>query len=91
MEKGNKTSYKILRALFPRWHVCCGSGPDPKLAACPAQHQRYNKCERGLSENMPKYAPFLHLKCARPQPFDPIGTMFALKCSWRYKLPEHML
>eukprot|EP00983_Pelagomonas_calceolata_P115889 1160247-Pelagomonas_calceolata.AAC.28 len=40
---------------------------------------------------MPKYAPFLHLKCAHPQPFDPTGTICALKCSWRYKLPEHML
>eukprot|EP00983_Pelagomonas_calceolata_P075009 1152809-Pelagomonas_calceolata.AAC.2 len=47
--------------------------------------------QRGLSENMPKYAPFSHLKCAHPQPFDLIGTSFALKCSWHYKLPEHML
>eukprot|EP00983_Pelagomonas_calceolata_P086686 1156806-Pelagomonas_calceolata.AAC.4 len=40
---------------------------------------------------MPKYAPCLHVKCAHPQPFDLIGTFFALKCSWRYKLPEHMV
>eukprot|EP00983_Pelagomonas_calceolata_P067549 1149513-Pelagomonas_calceolata.AAC.2 len=27
--------------------------------------------------------------CAHPQPLHLIGTTFALKCSWHYKLPEH--
>eukprot|EP00983_Pelagomonas_calceolata_P071230 1151141-Pelagomonas_calceolata.AAC.1 len=30
-------------------------------------------------------------ECAHPHPFDPIGAVFALKCSWHCKLPEHML
>eukprot|EP00983_Pelagomonas_calceolata_P040123 1137470-Pelagomonas_calceolata.AAC.4 len=46
---------------------------------------------RRLSENKPTYAPCLHFKSTHPQPFDLIGTFFALKCSWRYKLPGHML
>eukprot|EP00983_Pelagomonas_calceolata_P069939 1150573-Pelagomonas_calceolata.AAC.6 len=45
----------------------------------------------GLFEHVPKYAPFLLLKCAHPQPLYQIGTLLALKCSWRYMLTEHML
>eukprot|EP00983_Pelagomonas_calceolata_P012235 391106-Pelagomonas_calceolata.AAC.8 len=45
---------------------------------------------RGLSEHVPEHAPLLHLNCAHSQPLHLIGTVLALKCSWRYKLPEHM-
>eukprot|EP00983_Pelagomonas_calceolata_P120113 1160675-Pelagomonas_calceolata.AAC.10 len=31
------------------------------------------------------------VRCAHSQPLDLIGTTQALKCSWRYKLPELML
>eukprot|EP00983_Pelagomonas_calceolata_P051380 1142381-Pelagomonas_calceolata.AAC.6 len=30
-------------------------------------------------------------RCAHSQPLHLIGTILALKCSWRSKLPEHML
>eukprot|EP00983_Pelagomonas_calceolata_P055013 1143940-Pelagomonas_calceolata.AAC.1 len=49
------------------------------------------KYQRGLSEQIPKYAPFLHLKCVNSQPLHVIEPIFTLKCSWRYKLPKHML
>eukprot|EP00983_Pelagomonas_calceolata_P096130 1158094-Pelagomonas_calceolata.AAC.4 len=53
--------------------------------------QNMQESQRGLSEYVPKYAPFWHLKCAHPQPLHLIGRIFAPKCGWRYKLPEHML
>eukprot|EP00983_Pelagomonas_calceolata_P037521 1136364-Pelagomonas_calceolata.AAC.2 len=46
---------------------------------------------RRSAEHVPKYAPFLHLKCAHSQPLHLVGTILALECSWHYKLPEHML
>eukprot|EP00983_Pelagomonas_calceolata_P124094 1161073-Pelagomonas_calceolata.AAC.1 len=57
----------------------------------PFSHKSTELGQRGLSERIPKYAPFLHLKCVHSQPLHMIGAILALKCSWRYKLPEHML
>eukprot|EP00983_Pelagomonas_calceolata_P092503 1157673-Pelagomonas_calceolata.AAC.4 len=40
--------------------------------------------QRRLTEHVPKYAPFVHLKCAHPQnPLHLIGITLALECSWR--------
>ena len=47
--------------------------------------------EGGPSEQIPKYAPFLHLKRVYSQPLHVIGTISALECTWFYTLPEHML
>eukprot|EP00983_Pelagomonas_calceolata_P056065 1144426-Pelagomonas_calceolata.AAC.10 len=49
------------------------------------------RCQRGSAKHVPKYAPSLCFKCAHSQPLHLIWTSFALKHSWRYKLPEHML
>eukprot|EP00983_Pelagomonas_calceolata_P056986 1144878-Pelagomonas_calceolata.AAC.3 len=47
--------------------------------------------QRGPTEHVPKYAPFLHSKCTHPQPLHLIGAVLAVQCSWHYKLPEHVL
>eukprot|EP00983_Pelagomonas_calceolata_P125801 1161239-Pelagomonas_calceolata.AAC.2 len=46
---------------------------------------------KGSAKHALKCAPFLHLKCAYSQPLHLIENILAQKCSWRFKLPEHML
>eukprot|EP00983_Pelagomonas_calceolata_P041921 1138260-Pelagomonas_calceolata.AAC.1 len=58
------------------------------MSMCPERKEKKkyyvgSEKKETLSEHVPKYAPFLHLECAHSQPLHLIGTILALKCSWR--------
>eukprot|EP00983_Pelagomonas_calceolata_P093011 1157729-Pelagomonas_calceolata.AAC.6 len=51
---------------------------EPAMSSFCMNHQRES------AKHVPKYAPFSHLKRAHSQPLHLIGTILALKSSWRW-------
>eukprot|EP00983_Pelagomonas_calceolata_P051841 1142589-Pelagomonas_calceolata.AAC.3 len=68
--------------LIPLLYLSC------TITASQTQHEARNVLREDVSSNV-RYMRLL--KCAHPQPLHLIGTTVALECSWRYKLPEHVL
>eukprot|EP00983_Pelagomonas_calceolata_P051573 1142473-Pelagomonas_calceolata.AAC.7 len=100
--EGNLGKFRSMKGLWGRELAEAPSGAtyDPCSTFCTptvrecgvALHHGYSlMCATECLSDTFEDGTSLAVQCAHPQPLHLIGTIVALKCSRRYKLPEHVL